>query len=1026
MGNNKPLFVAIVAFVMSMLLMIASMFRTSAQSGDISVRIAHLDNGMKVMLCEDHTTAKIYGGVCVHAGSKNDPADATGMAHYLEHMMFKGTDRIGTLSWEAEKPLIDSLAKLYDELSASDNDKEKAAILKQINKVSAEAAQYAIPNEVDAILGKMGGSNVNAFTTNDITTYFNIFPSNQLEKWSKVYAERFRHPVFRLFQSELESVYEEYNMYSDDPFSVFQEDVYKAAFGNHPYGVPIIGYPEHIKNPSMSKMYSFFYTYYVPSNMTLILVGNFNADAALKVLNKTWCHPDAGKKNLSAELDLSEEVVNFNPQTKTASIAMAKKQGNNTQSQYKQLPKKQMPAIQKFEGKQIINTQQTPIKTGEIIFQTEAERNENTIVLELCASILSNSSSTGIMDKMLNDGELYSCNCYNSPMVDAGIFEIRYTPKLEGQSHEQAEALIFSCLDKLKKGEFSDELFNAVKMTYLRYAVRDLEDIYSKFFIVLSLDMLNQTGDTYNLMLKRVSQLTKEQLVAVANQYFTDNCMIYRSDVGTKKTESINKPSWKPITSKNTDKKSEFFTEVEHSAVSDFRKQKIDFEKDLSILPINNAFDLYYAKNPCNDIFTMEIVFNYGIINNEDLENAVAYFNQQGTQNMSLEEFNLTLQAMGAEIDMSTSDTKTWLSISGFEKDFNKIIALCQEKLYNTGNDEKKINLLIEDHANMLAIMKESAESWSSALASYAIYGSNSRYLKDPTLAQMKKYNGQMLLDMVLKATQKDGYVTFVGNINTKIVKSAVKDNFQLFNVARSKNLELIEITSLKDSEKQKSKDLVRPIVNYHSPEVLVLHNSKFIQSNIWFYIPDNKLDENERMKAKLFNEYYDGGMNGVVFQNIRELRSLGYSASGYMSYDELNRRKAFTIGYLGTQSDKTIDGIKAMSNLLKNMEQKQEKFDLAKESLILQMESSYIHFRDIPSEVQSWKKQGYESDPRSSQISLIANFTMSDINYFFNNNIGKKPMIITVAGNMNRINKKQLAKFGKVTFMKYSDVVKE
>jgi len=262
--------------IVSFLLIFSVLFSFAQKK--LEVKITRLDNGMKVMLCEDHSKSEIYGGVCVHAGSKNDPSEATGMAHYLEHMMFKGTDKIGTLDWKAEQPLIGEIATLYDQLSESNNEKEKKKILKELNKLSAEAAQYAIPNEVDAILGQIGSTNVNAFTNNDFTVYHNIFPSGELEKWSVIYAERFRNPVFRLFQSELEAVYEEYNMYSDDPFSVYQEDVMATVFKGHPYGIPIIGYPEHIKNPSMSKMYSFFKTYYVPRNMTLILVGDFQTE----------------------------------------------------------------------------------------------------------------------------------------------------------------------------------------------------------------------------------------------------------------------------------------------------------------------------------------------------------------------------------------------------------------------------------------------------------------------------------------------------------------------------------------------------------------------------------------------------------------------------------------------------------------------------------------------------------------------------------------------------------------------------
>ena len=169
-----------------------------------------LSNGLDVVLCEDHSQPIIYGAMCVHVGAKNDPADNTGMAHYLEHLMFKGTNQIGTIDWDAEKVYLDSIDVLYDKVHEITDEAQRNEILLKINQLSNKATEYAIPNEVDVILSKMGGEGVNAFTSNDVTCYHNSFPSNQLEKWLKVYAERFRYPVFRLFQSELEAVYEEY------------------------------------------------------------------------------------------------------------------------------------------------------------------------------------------------------------------------------------------------------------------------------------------------------------------------------------------------------------------------------------------------------------------------------------------------------------------------------------------------------------------------------------------------------------------------------------------------------------------------------------------------------------------------------------------------------------------------------------------------------------------------------------------------------------------------------------------------
>lgn len=1016
-------------------LLIFSVLFSFAQKGKLEVKITRLDNGMKVMLCEDHSKSEIYGGVCVHAGSKNDPSEATGMAHYLEHMMFKGTDKIGTLDWKAEQPLIGEIATLYDQLSESNNEKEKKKILKELNKLSAEAAQYAIPNEVDAILGQIGSTNVNAFTNNDFTVYHNIFPSGELEKWSVIYAERFRNPVFRLFQSELEAVYEEYNMYSDDPFSVYQEDVMATVFKGHPYGIPIIGYPEHIKNPSMSKMYSFFKTYYVPRNMTLILVGDFQTEKALKILNNTWGKKAMQKYSTEApsyrdDVKRAPKSVDarFEAKSKTEAEALSaykKQDGKPGKKSFSNIP------VPELKGKQVITTAQTSIKIGTLCFQTVADNNVDAQILDLCADLLSNSFSTGICDKLTNDNKLYSFSAYNYSMSDAGVFMINYCPKMDGQSHEEAEKLIMEGIDKLKHGDFSEQLFEAIKMNQLKEQQSALESISSKFYTVLSLDMENKTMEDYERDLQRITKLTKDELVKTAQKYLNDNILIYRSNIGSKKTNTIEKPSWKPITSLNADKHSDFAKSLEKYDSEPSKIQKISFKKDVTIIPINNVFDLYASKNPCNDIFTLNLMFKHGNFMNPALEEAVSYFNLQGTMKKKFEEFSLELQAMGADMNLYSSDNYLTVSIEGFDKDFDKILTLCAEKLYNPGNDQSKLSILLEDHVNNMQVIKEDCSAMGRVLYNYALYGKYSPYLQSPSTEQIKKFDGKNLLEMIEKAIQSEGVVTYVGNQEPLAVTRNIQQHFKLYNT-ENKSSKLNTASNSKNvgiskgEAKREAKDKVRPVKNYEEPEIFVLHNPKFIQSNIYFYIPSKTIDAESKVRAAMFNEYYNGGMNGVIFQNIRELRSLGYSAYGYFSYDKLNRRNSYTMGFLGTQSDKTIDGITAMSELLKSFHLNQEKFETSKISLVKQYEAEHISFRNIPEQVYLWNLEGYEEDPRATITTMTVRFKANNIEDFFNTYIGNRPMVITIAGNMNRIKKKQLSKFGKVTFLNYSDILND
>ena len=255
----------------------------------LDVEIYTLENGLTVMLNEDQNETSVFGAVVLDAGGKRDPSDATVIAHYLEHVLFKGTSELGTTDYEKEKVFLDSIAVLYDELALKKSDEERLSIQKHINKLSIKASEYAIPNEFTRLIEGMGGTGLNAGTSYDFVYYFNSLPSAQIEKWIDLYSHRFSEPVFRLFQSELETVYEEKNRAMDNPFRVFNETSRKYFFKNHPYGQQtILGSVDHLKTPSLSKMKQFYDKYYVPNNMSLILAGDFDKRSVKKMIKNKF------------------------------------------------------------------------------------------------------------------------------------------------------------------------------------------------------------------------------------------------------------------------------------------------------------------------------------------------------------------------------------------------------------------------------------------------------------------------------------------------------------------------------------------------------------------------------------------------------------------------------------------------------------------------------------------------------------------------------------------------------------------
>ena len=935
-----------------------------AQSG-LKTKTYHLDNGLKVVLCENHDQPETYGAVYVHAGSKNDPLDATGMAHYFEHIMFKGTDRIGTINWEKEKVYLDSISLMYDKLHETKDEAARQAIQMKINELSLASTDYAIPNEVDVILTQMGGKSLNAGTSYDQTMYFNIFPSNQLSKWMDVYVERFRNPVFRLFQSELEAVYEEKNMYGDEPINAFQELLFKETFGEHPYGRPVIGYTEHLKNPQPAKMREFYNTYYVANNMTLILVGDFNI----------------------------EEIEPM----------IAEKFGTWRSGKVPPMPKYNMP---KFNGPTVKEVRMTPVKMGALIFPGIKSSDPDMIPLSMACTIFCN-GETGLADKLTLEGKLMGAFLMPLSLEDYGANVMFIIPKLLGQSHEKAEALVFDCLEQLKRGDFSDELLEAVRMDMLKSRIRATEDLYKLANLFLEMESNGQTYEEFLAETERIKTITKEEIVAIANKYFGNDYLNIRSKMGFPDKDKVEKPNWKPLEAKNTNMKSDFAKMIEAQNVPEVTPQVIKFGEDVKITDISNGYKLYSANNTANDIFELKFHFNYGLLDDPDLYRASNYLSLQGTEDKNYQEFALELQKMGANIDIYVDDNDYVVSISGFEKDLERVLDLCYQKLYHPSNDESQIAVLVEGEEMGIQTRKEDASTWAQAVKEYALYGEKSIYLNQSALKKWSKRSGNELLAEVAEPLKYDGYVTYSGNQNPEVLVSSIKVH------------RFLPLKPLHREEKYRLEQ------KFTQPQVFFAPNKKFRQSNIWFHVPGEKLSLKDEALASLFSKYFGTDMYSIVFQEIREFRSLGYTAYANYDYDYLERKPGLLYGFLGTQGDKTFDGIDAFSDLIKNMPERIEKFNASKEALLKSRASNYIGFRNKPGTVQFWTKKGFDHDPRAEVTEVIRKAEYKDVQEFYNRMIKGRPVVIMMSGPKS-VNKKDLGKYGTVTQLKYKEIFKD
>ncbi len=954
-------------FLLTLCFLFLSFWLRANEIDPLKVEVYKLSNGLTVMLNVDRSMPTVQGLVVVKGGSKRDPKDATGIAHYFEHIMFKGTDSIGTLDYTKEKVYLDSISLLYDKLAEIPDPKERLEIQMEINRLSIESAKYAIPNEVDRILNDMGGSGLNAGTGYESIVYFNTFPSNQIEKWLHVYYERFRNPVFRLFQSELETVYEEKNMYEDSPFGKIIEEIFSNVFPGTPYEIPIIGFTEHLKNPSLRKMEEYFRTYYVGNNMALVLSGDFDPEFVKPIIEDLFSKLPAGE-----------------------------------------VPKPLNIKVEPFKGRKHVEKRLTPVKIGILGFHGVAKNHPDELALDICNNILVNQAESGLLNQLSHNGKILFASSIDFSFEEAGGLFIIYMPKIVGQSLTNAEKLVLEQIQRLKSGDFDETLFQAVKTEMKVQFERSLEDIRWRAQYLADCFVYGYSWEDMMQYPQKIDQLKKEDVVAVANRYFTDNYLSFHSKMGRPKKDKIEKPPFKQVVPQNTDKKSEYTLRIEAMPTFEMEPKFIEFGKDVIISSLPGGGRVFVGRNPINSIFTLRIVFRKGKYDDPLAQLAGQLMDKCTPLGTSLAEFKKKLQALGVSYYVSTSLNTTTLEITGLEENFDKVIAIFNELLQNS--DLEPIH--IKQYAQAVKMQKQTVlkdiASEGSALIEYVKYGPKSSYLSDMTDKEIRKTSKNQVLSKIKEIVSHTYDIHYVGKMSAEELITRISTQFK-----PADNVQTA----------QPNRELT--LQSYREPLIYVYNDPKAIQSHLYFYVLGDSVPKAERAKMDAFNEYIGGNMSSIIFQEIREFRSLAYGASGHYYASPTFNNPGYFSGWLSTQSDKTIEAVETFVEILRNMPAKPDRIPSVRKGLTLTINAEQPQFRYMTTSVANWVEYGWEADPRKVKYPVYQNITFNDIEEFYKKYVAGRPIVVVVAGDAKRFNIKDLEKIGKVKTIEVKTFIK-
>lgn len=930
-----------------------------------NARIYTLENGLKVYLAVNKDEPRIQTFIAVRAGAMNDPRETTGLAHYFEHMMFKGSSKIGTKDWEKESVLIQAISDKFEEYGKETDPEKKAAIYAVIDSLSQEASQYAIANEYDKICSLLGATGTNAWTSYDETVYVNEIPSNEVERWAKVESERVSNLVLRLFHTELETIFEEFNMNQDRDGRKVNNAIFSNLFKIHPYGVSVIGKGEHLKNPSMANVMKFKADYYVPNNMAICMSGDLDFEETIQIINKYWgsmeANPNVPKAEYEPEAERTEidKIDIYGPEPENLSIA----------------------------------------------WRSQGNKSEEAKYLNMISMILSNGQA-GLIDLDLNIAQkVQQAYAYSYALNDYGLFLMSGMPR-EGQSLDELKDLLLQELDKVKKGEFEEWLLEAICNEQKLNTIKKIEGNQIAYSFVDAF-IAGTSWEEMIFDIEEYEKMTKEDIVKFANEFFKDNYVVAYKHLGEDTTAMhVEKPV---ITHLNIDRASEsaFLTELKTIVPAEIKPEFIDYNAKIKTNDIAKDLKFSYIKNEANELFDMYYINDMGSFSDLKVALAVGYLNFIGTEQKTVEQLNQEWYRLGCEFRVSVGQERSYVSISGLDKNLEKAASLMEEFMANVKADKAVYDEYINSELKERANTKMNKNAILNGLVNYSRYGEESPFTHKLSEEELKAIDPEELVTIAKDLFNFKHQIFYYGPREMADVEAVIKETHNVSG-------EYKECPATKEFAE----------LDYEKPEVLFV-DYPMTQILVELMSKDTKFDENLLPISRMFNEYYGGSMSSIVFQEIREARGLAYGCSAAYSLARRANKSSYVLGYLSTQPDKMKEALEALSGLMNELAQSEQSFETSRQAIISQINTERITKSGIFWNYIANNDRGIESDYRKNVYEQVQKFTLAETTDFFNQHIKGKKYDILIVGPKDKVDFNLLKTYGEIKEMTLEEVFK-
>lgn len=922
-----------------------------------------LDNGLTVILAENHKEPSIQTYVAVKAGAKTDPSTHTGLAHYLEHMLFKGTDKFGSLDYEKEAPLLEKIEALYEDYNHTTDEAKRKEIYAEIDKVSNEAAKFAIANEYDKLMSAMGASGTNAFTSFEETVYTETIPASAVDKYLAVQAERFRNPVFRIFHTELEAVYEEKNRSLDSDGRKVFETMFAELFKNHNYGLQTtIGTIEHLKNPSLVEIRKYFDTYYVPNNMGVIMVGDFDINTMIEKVDKSFSYM---KKS-----DL--KPYTFSPEKEIETPIEAK----------------------------VVGPESENVMIG---YRFPGSASRDSQMLELMSSILANGSA-GLIDlNLVKQQKLLGAYAFPIVMKDYSVLLLSGSPT-KGQELSEVRDLLLKEVNNIKEGNFSEDIITSISNNIKKANINTYDSAGESASSLM--DHFTSDSDWGNTLAfsDHITSISKQDVMDFAKKYLKDNyAVVYKEQGKEANATKVDKPEITAV-EVNREAESDFLAYVNDIPETSVAPVWVDYKKDIDQSKIGKL-PLLTVANENNDLFNLYYHFNTGSYADKLIPIAANYINFVGTQDKTADEITQAFYALATSFSISAQGEESYISIGGLQENFDASVKLFHDVIKNAQADDAALESYVARLKSSRENNKKNKGAIQQGLLNYAQYGADNPFNYGLTNEELDNLTAEDLLNSLKKLMSYEHKILYYGPKTNKEIGK------QLSSLIKTKG----KFKSAPKAKEFKQRNIEENEVYFADYDM--------VQVEVNFYRNSGNYDVKDVPSIRLFNEYFGGGMGSIVFQTIRESKALAYSTyAGLSTASRLNRQNTF-MAYVGAQNDKFEQAVEAMHELLEEFPASNRSFGNAKEAMQKKLQTDRINDSSILFSYLNAERLGLDYDIRKTTYEKLASLELSDLENLHKKLIQNKPYTYSIITDEDNISDSQLEELGKLKKLNLEDI---